>query len=264
MANRLKLDFSITSAADRKVFIDNYLTKINFTPNEEELEMMANYILWGKTENGKSAVENHELDIPTRHQTWNKKKEESLDELMEQPTFNEAAVFGHVPTKTPRSTFSREDALQNAPAYLRETFEELFQQIDRLDLIINFYELEHGKRKKEPRAELLERFNFNQISELRQRAAELTQFKYLKMRHELVELRRTQYTLKDSYACPMQRALPQAWFREEKPEFEYNVDVFPLGVNTPGTFMELIFREEQQLVPKNFSEEELRLISTYY
>lgn len=45
MVNRLKLDFSITSAADRKVFVDNYIKRINFVPNEKELEMMGNYIL---------------------------------------------------------------------------------------------------------------------------------------------------------------------------------------------------------------------------
>ena len=183
---------------------------------------------------------------------------------MEQPTFNEAAVFGGTPTKAPRSVFSREEALQYAPDHLKETFRELFAQIDRLDLIINYYDLEHGKRKKEPRAELLDRFDFNAAAELHRIALDLPQYKYLKLRHELVELRKQQYTLRDSYAQPMQRAMPQFYFREEMPEFEYNVDIFPLGIDMPGTFMELFFREEQQLTPKNYSEEELRVVLEYY
>ena len=46
--NRLKLDFSLNSTVERTNFLNNYISTLKFTPNETELETMANYILWGK------------------------------------------------------------------------------------------------------------------------------------------------------------------------------------------------------------------------
>lgn len=57
--NRLNLDFSIESNADRTVFLNNYMKRPEFekkpmTP--EELETCSNYILWGKDNDGKNVV----------------------------------------------------------------------------------------------------------------------------------------------------------------------------------------------------------------
>ena len=49
--NRLRLDFSLTTNAERVEFLDKYLLQPQFVkepPTEEELETMANYLLWGK------------------------------------------------------------------------------------------------------------------------------------------------------------------------------------------------------------------------
>jgi hypothetical protein len=55
MANRLQLDFGIVESQERKKFVDEYITQPQFLkkpPTEDELETMANYILWGKDEDG--------------------------------------------------------------------------------------------------------------------------------------------------------------------------------------------------------------------
>ena len=70
--NRLKLDWSLNMALERKSFVDKYINTIN-NPTEEELETIANYILWGKDSDGKSAVERGELEIETKNKTWQKK-----------------------------------------------------------------------------------------------------------------------------------------------------------------------------------------------
>ena len=93
MKNRLNLDFSIQSITDRKAFIDTYLYTPQFKnlpPTKEELETIANYILWGKEEDGKSLVQKKQIQIKTKNSTWTSQSNlSSLDELFESPTFNE-------------------------------------------------------------------------------------------------------------------------------------------------------------------------------
>lgn len=72
--SRLKLDFTLSTTEERKNFIDRYTKELTFTPNAEELEMMGNYILWGKDADGYSAVQRKEIQISTRHNTWQKKE----------------------------------------------------------------------------------------------------------------------------------------------------------------------------------------------
>ncbi len=90
--NRLDLDFSIESATDRAQYIDKYVSSLPFELNNDEKEMIANYLLWGKDDDGKNPVQKKEIQISTRSKTWDRKELESLDELKESPTFNEAVL----------------------------------------------------------------------------------------------------------------------------------------------------------------------------
>ena len=165
--NRLKLDFSLEYIDERNNFIKGYLNTDIFQkkpPSEEELETIANYVLWGKHADGKSGVQKKEIEIDTKHSTWsNKNREmESLDELMENPNFDENAISRvgtFTPTKKKREVFDRNKVYKEAPPELIPTFEELFAQIDEVDLIINYYEIINGKREKSPREELLNRLD---------------------------------------------------------------------------------------------------------
>ena len=196
MANRLNLDFGLETNKERSEFLANYLKRPEFQkrpPSEEELETMGNYILWGRDpDTGKNVVQSKEIQIETRNGTWDKQEAESLDALMEGSTFNEATLQRPTQSaqKIPRETFSREDALARCPDSLRDTFKELFAQIDELDLGINYYDLLHGKRKNPPRPQLLRHFSEEEQFRIRMAASEWSQFKYLKYRHLLVELRR--------------------------------------------------------------------------
>lgn len=266
MANRLHLDFQIDSIEERNAFLNIYLQKEEFQKkplSQEELETCANYILWGKDSDGKNSVQRKEIQIKTKNGTWDKQEDESLDALIESPTFSESQLFSHANThfKTVREVFSREKALSEAPPILIPIFQDLFQQIDSLDLLLNYYDLAHGKRKKPPRAELLQNFSLEEQQTLQEKSIHLNQFKYLKLRHLLVELRRQQYTLQDSYSFQIQRHTPQI------PQIEYNystfetdINVYPLGVyDTENEIQKLIFN--QNINPKELSKEELNHIS---
>ena len=208
-ANRLQLDFKLATTEERANFLQEYLQRpefINRPPTEDELETMGNYVLWGKDPTtGLNAKQEGFIELESKHGTWDKSSTsnvESLEELMESPTFNEACVMpldAIAPTKVKREVFSRKEALAKCPDYLTETFTNLFRRIDELDLTINYYELAHNRRKNPPREELLRRFTEEEQQALAEKATHWNQYRYLKMRHELVELRREQYTLRDSF-----------------------------------------------------------------
>lgn len=64
MANRLHLDFSISSTSDRKDFVDQYIQRPEFIRaplTEDELETIANYILWGKDPDGLNVTQRGEI-----------------------------------------------------------------------------------------------------------------------------------------------------------------------------------------------------------
>ena len=153
--NRLKLDFSIHSITDREKFIEQYIKKDEFQKKPmttEELEVCANYILWGKDSDGKNAVQKKEIQIDTRNKTWKTKEEESLNELMESSTFNENSILqpGQIPTKITRKVFDREEALRRLSPSLAKEASALFRKIDFTELVLNYWELEHGKDKSLP------------------------------------------------------------------------------------------------------------------
>jgi hypothetical protein len=98
---------------------------------------MGDYLLWGKDpvtgKNGKQMG----LDLKSKHGTWDDNPTESLDALMEMPTFNEAALsaLGTTQFRTKKEVFSREEALAEASPTVQQSFINLFSEIDRLDFL---------------------------------------------------------------------------------------------------------------------------------
>jgi hypothetical protein len=86
-SNRLHLDFSLTTNEERNQFLEQYLLSPQFIkspPTEEELETMANYLLWGKDpETGLNAKQAKLCDIPSKYKTWDGDNIESLEGLVE-------------------------------------------------------------------------------------------------------------------------------------------------------------------------------------
>lgn len=263
--NRLKLDFSLQTAEERNEFLKTYLVQFD-TLTEKELETIGNYLLWGKTANGEALGAG--IEIKTRNGTWDKKdKAESLEALLENPGFNDASLkqLNEIPpTKVVRQNFSRSSARKNAPPFLVEVFELLWEQIDKLDLLLNYYDLKTGKRKNEPREELLRRFDSSIQEQLKEKAKHLNQYQYLKKRHELVELRREQYTLRDSYAEVIP-TLQQHYYQERQDgtlTFDEDIEVYPLGLACDNEVSKLIF--DRNFQPRALNEEQLRLVSNWF
>ena len=147
---------------------------------------------------------------------------------------------------------------------MRQVFLDLFAQIDELDLCINLYDLAHGKRKNPPRAELIEKFSKEQQEKFKERITHWNQYTYLKRRHLLVELRRQQFTLRDSFSNSIIRETPPEPIEPEiLPDFDIEIPVFPLGVFNDKLLSFLIFREKDRLNPTAYSEAELKKISDY-
>ena len=89
--NRLKLDWALSTSVERNAFLSKYLSEEPFLsspPNEDELETLANYVLWGKNEEGQNIEQEGFVELPRRNSTWTSQSVESLDELTESPTFN--------------------------------------------------------------------------------------------------------------------------------------------------------------------------------
>ena len=277
MANRLDLDFSIESAEERNIFLTSYLQESQFkekplTPTE--LETCAKYLLYGKDEDGTSCVQRGEVQVETKNKTWsNEGKFVSLEALLDTGdsqggSYEDIILRPHqVNYKNIRQTFSREDALKKAPKILVPVFTDLFKQIDETELVINYYEILVGKRTKEPRAELIARVGEEQAKHCKQTAALLSQYQYLKKKHMLVDLRRQQYTLRDSY----QPTFQTDWKSRGAPivdetvlTFDCDMEVFPLGLKAEGTTSGLIFQDFNELYPQKFTEEQMEKISKRY
>lgn len=269
--NRLNLDFSLNTNIERSEFLEKYLQREEFIkrpPTEDEMETMANYVLWGKDPiTGKNVVQTKEIQIETRNGTWDRGNDvESLDAMMESPTFNEAQLQPQTEAmpKKVRETFSRSEALAQCPPSMVPVFKDLFRRIDELDLCINFYDLAHGKREKEPRPELLAKFTAEEQEVLKERVSHWNQFKYLKRRHLLVEMRREQFTLKDTYASPIQRHSAPPIHLPQTQEFEADISVLPLGIMANNKISPLIFKDADHLNPSTYSEKELEMVSRFY
>ena len=269
MANRLHLDFSIPGTHERKAFVDEYVQRPEFIRaplTDDELETIANYILWGKDPDGMNAVQKGEFSIETRNKTWQRDDTESLDAMMESPTFNEASLRKPTEARTriAREVFDRQKALTDCPEHMRPIFEELFTRIDKLEMAIHFYEFAHGKRKEEPRVALTKRFSEAEVDAARAMAAKWNQYKYLKQRHLIVELRREQFTLRDSYIEKhMRHTPPEPDLDPINLDFDAEIPVFPLGlVGTP--FSDLVFKPETELNPYTYTEDEIDTLIRHY
>lgn len=269
MANRLHLDFSIPGTIERKDFVDQYVQRPEFLIKpltDDELETIANYILWGKDPDGQSLVQKGDISIETRNKTWQRDDTESLDAMMESPTFNEASLRKPTEARTriTREVFDRQKALEECPEHMRAVFTDLFDRIDKLEMSIHFYEFAHGKRKDPPRTALTKRFSEAEVDAARAIAEKWNQFKYLKQRHLIVELRREQFTLRDNYIEKHTRHTPpEPDLDPVNLDFDAEIPVFPLGL-VGAPFSELVFKQADDLNPTTYTENELDILTRHY
>ncbi len=192
MKKKYSLDFSIVRDVDRLHAVEEILDTLETNPNATELEQMASYILYGKDENGKNSIQRNETtdDGQKRYNTFQRASEKvmSLDELLENP------LFDHEQVKSPhkRDPYKKPVRTIHRPKYDKTTGElidpgdsdipgmtQLWDSIDRLDKWIMQLE---GKIPPDEDTLLFD-----------------DSYRLYRLKHSLVDLRRQQYDLLDSY-----------------------------------------------------------------
>lgn len=267
MKNRLKLNFQLESVEERQQFLDIYLNREEFQKaplTQKELQTISDYLLWGKDYKGNSVGK--DLNLKTKNGTWDRERKiESIEELSEQINFNENSFKQltdlSVKIKVKKKPFSREEALYEAPPFILLQLKRLWRQIDETDLLINFYEVINHKRKIPIRKELLQRFPRQELKKIYQKSKKLEPYEYLKKKHLLVELRKEQFLLKDSYTIKI-NSKPNYYAPPREKDFFTFPKVFPFGTKSSNRIGRLLFNRE--LDPKNLTEENLKEISQFY
>lgn len=259
LKNRLDLNFQLETAEERNKFVQEYLPTLPFTPNQDELETISNYILWGKNKTGRNIQQEGFVEL----KSWTRQPVESLEALLEQPGFGETSFQSlNAPSTRPaRVVFDRAKALADAPSYLAAAYKDLFRQIDTVELTLNYYELFCGRRKLPPRAKLIDSFTEDEARDINEKALKLSQHQYLKLKRLLVELRTTQYTLADSAGVKIRQhfeSIRPIW-NSERLVIGEDVNVLPLGMFTNGILASKLFTPNPH--PALFREDELRALS---
>lgn len=205
----LKLDFSIESSDERAKYInENINNQENYT--KKELETISNYILYGKDKDGTSIVDRKEVQIKAKHNSYNKKEAESLDALLEKPTFDEHIIqTGEIKYKNVKPSIDRVED-KDVPG-----LKELWNIIDNIQYLID---VNKGKVKDE---------NVRKLSN-----SELYEYQ-----HYLIELRRQQFILKDSVKptiCRTKTNVRPSYMEAEKSivwdEENSDFSIAPLGL----------------------------------
>ena len=176
----LDLDFNLSTSKERQHFINEYVKNRTFT--QKELETMANYILYGKDEDGTNVVNRKEIEINTKYGSYKKKAPESLDSLIENPNFNENKITHNSIYRKEKPKIDRE-LDKDVPG-----MQELWKTIDYFQHLIDC--------------------NTGKIED--PGARKLTSLELYKIKHTLIEMRREQFALRDMvkptyfYGSPIQ------------------------------------------------------------
>ena len=264
---RFPLDFSLPTSEERKAYVDNLIAEQMSYPyaqnqpnllylfTQKELETFSNYILYGKDEDtllttssgkkvgGTSSVDRGEIAITSKYASYSRKPTESLNSLMESPTFNETDLSPIRPKTNkfivPKTNFSREKA--RAIPGLAEELEPLWSEIDRIDrlLLVN-----SGDPTKIERVrallidELGETEGNNALAHL-QSQTPLDSLRLYKLKHLLIDLRKQQYILKDCFAPATQlQAQKTSYCADDDLGFgdwsSTSYSIYPLGPYSKG------------------------------
>lgn len=191
MKKKYSLDYSIQRDTDRVTAIKNILDTLQYDPNPTELQQMGSYILYGKDENGLNAAKRGEIMTNnTRYQSYRKKEDKnmSLDEILDRPTADTTEFRGI----TEKRTYTVPKPVIARPRYDKKTGQlldpgdsdipgmtDLWQSIDRMEKYIAAYK--------------------GQIAPDEDLPDITSDYRLYQLKHWLIDLRRHQYYLKDSY-----------------------------------------------------------------
>lgn len=190
MKKKFSLDYSIYSDEERVKAIENIFKDLNTVPSNSDLELMANYILYGKDAEDKNAVQRKETyEEKKRYSSYRKAadKVESLDAILENPLADQLAfrpadekyVYKKAKPKIYRPKYDKDGTIIDPGDSDIPGMVELWDSIDRLQHIIDVAD---GKIAPNPDELII-----------------TDSYRLYKMRHQLIEIRRDQYYLKDLF-----------------------------------------------------------------
>lgn len=191
MKRKYSLDYSIERDIDRVQAVKDILDMLDTEPTALELEQMGSYILYGKDEDGLNAVQRGETTDGTKRYSSFKKKDDkllSLEEILENPLTDQQELR----PANQRLNYTKKKPTISRPKYDRKTGElidpgdsdipgmkEMWEWIDHLEHVVAVNE---GKVPPDETTTILP-----------------DSYRLYQLKHWLIDLRRHQYYLKDSY-----------------------------------------------------------------
>ena len=192
MKKKYSLNYDIQRDTDRVRAIYDILDQLETDPTPLELEQMGSYILYGKDENGYNAVQRGEITDGNRRYGSFKKMDDkllSLDEMLENPMADQQSLR----PASQKSNYTKKKPTISRPKYDKKTGEmidpgdsdipgmqELWERIDHLEHVVAINE---GKAPMDDDTYTLIKDNY----------------RLYQLKHMLIDVRRHQYYLKDSY-----------------------------------------------------------------
>lgn len=190
LKKKYSLDYDIERDIDRVAAIRDILDTLDTDPTPTELEQMGSYILYGKDENGLNAVQRGETtDGNKRYGSYKKSDDKllSLDEILENPMADQQSLR---PSNT-KQVYTKKKQEIKRPKYDKQGnmidpgdsdvpgMKQMWEWIDHLEHVIAINE---GKVAPDESSTILD-----------------NGYRLYQLKHWLIDLRRHQYYLKDSY-----------------------------------------------------------------
>ena len=195
MKKPYSLNYDIERDIDRLQAVRDILDQLATDPSQNELEQMANYILYGKDENGKNAVQRKEAtDSATRYSSFKRAadKVQSLDAILDNPLADqqtlqrleegERYIYTKPKPKIQRPKSAKDGTLLDPGDSLIPGMQDLWDSIDKLE---RWLAIQEGRLPAQEGDVLLDSYST------------------YKLRHQLIDVRRHQYYLKDAYNPPI-------------------------------------------------------------
>lgn len=207
----MHLDLNLYTDLER----NEAVAQMEGTFSNSQLERMADYILYGKTEDGESIVDKGMVQIETKYKSYSKRKNESLDELKENPLFDE---------RTAKSPYKRQ-VYKNPKPVLDKTLPELQGLLDEIERLQLLYDAAIDTNPKN-----------------------LTPTKIYHLKHLLIDLKKQQYTISMAAKPRKEYSRPIPF----SPILSDGIIVLPLGLKMGDTTRFLNPRADTSLytIPK--------------
>ena len=204
---------------------------------KKELNLITDYILYGKEQDGKSMVDKKEIFIKPKYSSYSRQEPLSLEELMESPTFDESQLIKEKTQYKKIKPFLNREKCKNIPG-----MEQLWKEIDKIDRIIKL-----ATGEEQPK--------------LNEKVPKLSSKQLYALKHMLIELRREQYLLKDSVYPEIGTKKNIGNYYNNPIDYQLNYPVFPCGLMKEENDIEFIepFRSKKEFKGFNIEEKILEL-----